>query len=105
MAISPGTREALFKAAGSPTGGLRKRTTIETFDPGSGFVTRVETFPGGVAVRASDAAAARRFFRQISKLSKKLPRKTVKESQLKQLTDRVVKNALERAGDQPDCPK
>ncbi len=105
QAISPGTREALFKAAGSPTGGLRKRTTVETFDPGSGFVTKIVMFDGGVAVRSADVAAFKRVFRQVSRINKKLPRKVVKESAVKQLTDRVVKNALERAGDQPDCPK
>ena len=56
--ISPSTREALFKAAGSPTGGLRKRTIIETFDPGSGFVTKRRIHDGGVAVFSADVAAA-----------------------------------------------
>ncbi len=104
--IDPGTREALFKAAGSPTGGLRKRTTVETFDPGSGFVTKVLIFDGGVAVRSSDIAAFRRVFRQVTAINKKLPRKVIKQSQVKALTDRLVKNALEQAGDldQP-CPK
>lgn len=86
-------------------GRLRKRTIVQTFDPVTGAVTSVQTFPGGVAVRSSDVAAARRVFRQIRKLDAKLPRKTVKQSQVKQLTDRVIKNALERAGDDPDCPK
>jgi len=104
--ISPGTREALFKAAGSPTGGLRKRTTVETFDPGSGFVTKVLIFDGGVAVRSADIAAFKRVFRQITRISKKLPRKVIKQSQVKALTDRLVKNALEQAGDlDAPCPK
>lgn len=86
------------------TGRLRKRTTVQTFDPVTGKVVKQVQFDGGVAVRAADAAAAKRFFRQIRKLDQKLPRRTVKESQMKQLTDRVVKNALERAGDDPSCP-
>lgn len=86
-------------------GRQRKRTIVETFDPLTGAVLRRKTTPGGVAVFAQDAAAARRLFRQVRKLDARLPRKTVKESQVKQLTDRVVKNALERAGDDPSCPK
>ncbi len=100
--------EALFKAAGSPTGGLRKRTIIQTFDPGSGFITRIRMHDGGVAVFAADVAAARRINRQVRKLDARLPRKLVKESKIKQLTDRVIKNALEHAGDphvDGVCPK
>lgn len=87
------------------TGGLRKRTIVQTFCPSSGKVFKQEMFAGGVAIRASDVAAAKRVFRQVSKLSQKMPRKTVKESPIKQLTDRVVKNALEKAGDNGNgCP-
>lgn len=85
-------------------GRVRKRTIVESFDPLTGVVLRRKVHMGGVAVFAADAAAARRLFRQVRKLDARLPRKTVKESQVKQLTDRVVKNALERAGDDP-CPK
>lgn len=93
-------------AAGAiTTGRLRKRTIVQTFDPVTGKVIKSTSFAGGVAVRAADVAAAKRVFRQVGKLSAKMPRKLVKESQVKQLTDRVVKNALERAGDDPSCPK
>jgi len=104
-----GTAQQIIAATGGATalvtGRLRKRTIVETFDPATGKVIKQLTFPGGVAIRASDVAAAKRVFRQVSKLSQKMPRKTVKESAVKQLTDRVVKNALERAGDDPSCPK
>jgi len=99
FAVSQTTARALFTAAGSPTGGLRKRTIVETFDPGSGFITRRKVHDGGVAVFASDVAAARRINRQVRKLDARLPRKLVKQSVTKQLTDRVVNNALRHAGD------
>jgi len=102
-AIGTGTTVATVGAI--VTGRLRKQTTVQTIDPATGRVVRSVTFAGGVAVRAADAAAAKRFFRQIRKLDAKLPRRTVKESAVKQLTDRVVKNALEKAGDNgPSCP-
>jgi len=94
-----GTR-ATGVACPPTTGGLRKRTIVQTFCPTSGKVFKQEMFAGGVAVRAADAAAAKRFFRQIRKLDAKLPRKISKQSQQKQLTDRLINNALESAGDQ-----
>jgi len=93
-----GTRAGV--ACPPTTGGLRKRTIVQTFCPTSGKVFKQEMFAGGVAVRAADAAAAKRFFRQIRKLDAKLPRKISKQSQQKQLTDRLINNALESAGDQ-----
>jgi len=101
--ITPEQARRLFP--GGTAGRLRKRTIVQTIDPVTGKVFSQEIFAGGVAVRAADVAAARRVFRQIRKLDSKLPRKTVKQSKTKQLTDRVVQNALERAGDIPDCPK
>jgi len=86
-------------------GRVRKRTIVESFDPRTGVVLRTKTTQGGVAVFAQDVAAAKRIFRQVRRLDARLPRKTVKEGKIKQLTDRVVKNALERAGDDPACPK
>lgn len=100
----PGVVREIFRATGGQiTGRQRKRTIVETFDPVSGAVTARTTTPGGVAVFSRDVAAARRVFRQVSKLNAKIPRKTVKQSPVKQLTDRVIRNALERAGD-TDCP-
>ncbi len=100
----PPSAERRIMELGEPSGRLRKRTIVETFDPVTGVVTRSRTTPGGVAVFAQDVAAARRINRQVRKLDARLPRKTVKQSPVKQLTDRVIKNALERAGDDP-CPK
>jgi len=87
----------------SVTGRFRKQTIVQTIDPATGKVISQKVTQGGVAVFAADAAAAKRFFRQIRKLDAKLPRKTQKVSSQKMLTDRLVNNALERAGDK-DCP-
>ena len=91
-------------AAPDVTGRLRKRTIVQTVDPRTGRVVSQKITAGGVAVFAADAAAAKRFFRQVRKLDARLPRKTQKTSQQKMLTDRLINNALERAGDEP-CPK
>jgi len=90
------TTEAALAAS---RGRARKRTIVQTFDPVTGAILRSKTTPGGVAVFAQDVAAARRINRQVRKLDARLPRKTVKESPIKALTNRVIKNALEHAGD------
>lgn len=92
-------------ACPTTTGRLRKITIVRTIDPVTGRICKEESFPGGVAVRASDVAAAKRFFRQIRKLDAKLPRKTQKQSRVTLLKDRLIENALDRAGDDPSCPK
>jgi len=99
----PATLTTAQAVAIESRGRQRKRTIVETFDPRTGIVLRRKVHMGGVAVFAADAAAARRIFRQVRNLDKRLPRKLVKQSQIKQLTDRVIKNALEDAGDK-DCP-
>ncbi len=106
--IGPGVitpRQAQALGIGTGGRGAFKQTTVNTIDRATGKIIKTETFRGGVAVRAADVAAAKRVFRQVSKLGKRLPRKTVQPTAVKLLTERVVKNALERAGDQPDCPK
>lgn len=103
--------QKIIAVGGGPlvtTGRMRKRTTVETFDPVTGVVSKRLTFDGGVAVRSADVAAFKRVFRQVTKISAKLPRKLIKPSDVKLLTDRVVRNALEHAGDVHDngvCPK
>ncbi len=100
--VSLTTAQAIAARAGR----MRKRTIIQTFDPVTGVVSRQESFAGGVAVRSADVAAFRRVFRQITSINKKLPRKLIKQGQVKQLTDRLVRNALEQAGDLDGaCPK
>jgi len=108
ISLEEARRAAQTGVLGAPSGRMRKRTIVETFDPVTQKIFKIQRFAGGVAVRSSDVAAARRVFRQIRKLDSKLPRKTVKQSAVKQLTDRVIKNALEHAGDphnNGECPK
>jgi len=88
----------------SGTGAMRKITIVQTLNA-AGQIVKSRTHKGGVAVFQSDVTAARRVARQVRQLDKRMPRKTVTPSRTKQLTDRVVNNALERAGDDPSCPK
>ncbi len=103
---APGVAAVIGGVAGAcpvSTGGMRKITIVQTVDA-NGRVCKQVTHKGGVAVFASDVAAANRVARQVSQLNKRMPRKTVKESQTTQLKNRLVNNALEQAGDKA-CPK
>jgi len=110
LTAAGGTAQQIIAATGgvtacpTTTGRLRKRTIVETFDPATGRVCKQTIFAGGVAVRAADVAAAKRIFRQVSDLHGKLPRKLTKQSEITQLKNRLVKNALEGAGDKNGCP-
>ena len=88
---------AQVAGAGCPTGSLRRRTIVETFDPATGVVCRTETLKGAPAVMNSDVAASNRLNRQLSRLNKKQPRKTVKQSTAARLKEEVVESALRGA--------
>jgi len=88
---------AVAAGAACPTGSLRRRTIVETFDPATGVVCRTEVLKGAPAVMNSDVAAANRLNRQLSRLNKKQPRKTVKQSTAARLKEEVVEAALRGA--------
>jgi len=81
------------------TGGLRRRTIVQTFDPKTGIVVKSETFKGAPAVMQSDVAAANRLNRSLARLNKKQPRKIVKQSEKARLSDEVELAALRHARD------
>lgn len=84
------------------TGGLRRRTIVETFDPATGAICKSETLKGAPAVMQSDVAAANRLNRALRRLNKKQPKKLVRESAITQLKNEVVESALRKARD--PCP-
>lgn len=96
----PGTTSAKIIAAtgGVTTGGLRKRTIVETINA-LGQVVRRKTHKGGVAVFQADVTAANRVARQVRKLDKRLPRKIVKQSEQARLSQEVTNAALRHARD------
>ncbi len=80
------------------TGGLRKRTIVETVNS-RGIVVKRKTHKGGVAVFQADVTAANRVARQIRRLDKRMPRKIVKESEITRLKNEVTEAALRHARD------
>jgi len=92
-------QKATQAAVATPTGGLRRRTIVETFDPATNVVTKQETFKGAPAVMMSDVAAANRVNRQVRKLEKRLPKKMVQESATARLKREVLDAGLRAARD------
>jgi len=93
-ALSIGTAQG---ALAGITGNLRRRTIVQTFNPITGAILKSEIFKGAPAVMNSDVAAANRLNRQLSRLNKKQPRKTVKQSTAARLKEEVVESALREA--------
>lgn len=75
-------------------GRFSKRTIVETIDLTTGKIVMRKTMPGAPHIMNSDITAARRVIRQSAKLARKIPRKTVRESKTKQLTDAAIDKAL-----------
>jgi len=71
-------------------GRFMTRTTVETMDTMTGKIVRTKTIPGSPHLMNSEVSAAKRVFRRTRKLNARLPRRTVKESKMKQLTDAAV---------------
>jgi len=71
-------------------GRFKTRTTVETMDTMTGKIVRSKTMPGSPHLMNSEVSAAKRVFRRTRKLNARLPRRTVKESKMKQLTDAAV---------------
>jgi len=79
--------------AGCPTGKNRVVTTVTTFNA-AGQACSQKVLAGSPFLMNKDLVVAKRVFRTIQKASGRLPRKTVKESKTKQLTDAVMDRAL-----------
>jgi len=86
---------------GMVTGGLRKRTIVETVNA-AGQVVKRKVTKGGVAVFQQDVTAANRVARQLRKLDKRMPKKIVKQSETARLTEEVKNAALRHARDSAD---
>lgn len=91
-----GTAISLKNVGRMSTGGLRRRTIVQTFNPRTGAVVKSETMKGAPAVMNSDVAAANRLNRQLRRLNKKQPRKLVKQSTRQRLLEEAENASLRR---------
>jgi len=91
-AITGATGTGVVKTTGfsGGNGRFKTRTTVETMDTMTGKIVRSKTMPGSPHLMNSEVSAAKRVFRRTRKLNARLPRRTVKESKMKQLTDAAV---------------
>jgi len=87
-------------------GQFATRTTVERLEIATGQVVITSRMPGSPHLMNSDIQAAKKVFRNVAKLNKRLPKRIQKESQTTKLKDAAVDAAIRRANqDDPCCPK
>jgi len=79
---------------GGGNGRFATRTVVETMDLTTGQIIRRKVMEGSPHLMNKDVSAAKKLFRQVRKLDSRMPRKTVRESKTKQLTDAAMDKAL-----------
>lgn len=88
-------------AAGGPgvggNGLTFTRTIVQSVDARDGTVLRQQVLQGAPHLMNRDLAIAKRVFRLAGKLHRRMPKRSVRMSRTKMLTQQVVENALERA--------
>ncbi len=70
------------------------RTLVERLEISTGLVSVVSLKPGSPHLMNSDIQAAKKVFRNVAALNKRLPRKTVKESETTKLKNAAVASAI-----------
>jgi len=79
---------------GGGNGREATRTIVETMDLATGKIIRRKILPGSPHLMNKDIAAAKKVFRATAELHKRMPRRTIKESKSKQLTDAATNAAI-----------
>lgn len=104
-AIDPvsGAHVHMGGGGGRGNGLVARQTVVQTIDLVSGLLIRQVVFDGAPFLMNSDVRKLRSISRKVSKAHSKLPRRVVKESRMKALTDAVVDDAMRKVG-QPACP-
>jgi len=87
---------------GGGNGTFATRTVVETMNLLTGQIVRRKVMEGSPHIMNKDVAAAKKVFRQTRKLDARMPRKTVRESKTKQLTDAAIQKAIRDVN--KDCP-
>lgn len=85
-------------------GSRSTRTIVETMDLASGQIISRRILPGSPHMMNSDIKAAKKVFRQSAALQKRMPRKTVRESDATKLKNALVSKAMNSATGGECCP-
>jgi len=103
-AIDPvtGVHVHMGGGGGGGNGTVARQTVVQTIDLRTGVVVRQEVFSGAPFLMNSDVRKLRSIAKKVSRANSKLPRRTVQVSQMKQLTDAAVAEALRNV--QKPCP-
>lgn len=75
-------------------GKTANRTLVQTLDLTTNRIVRTTVHPGTPYMMNSDIQAAKKVFRQSRQLHARMPRRTVKESQVTKLKDAAIEQAM-----------
>jgi len=90
-------------AIGGGNGQVSVMTIVQTIDNATGAVVREKTLRGSPFLMNNDIAVAKRVFRTVGKLSGRLPKKIVKQSQASKLKDEIQDAAFDVIRRGTDC--
>ena len=90
LVSTPGQIAANMTGFGGGNGKEATRTIVQTVNLLTGKIVRFKILPGSPHLMNSEVSAAKRVFKISSKLHARMPRRTVKESQTKKLTDAAI---------------
>jgi len=76
-------------------GRFATRTVVQTMDTLTGKIVKSKTMPGSPYLMNSEVAGLRKVVKKSANLSKRIPRKTVKQSLSSQLTEAVKMKAMQ----------
>lgn len=85
-------------------GQFATRTTVERLNVTTGEISIVSVRPGSPHLMNSDVQAAKKLFRQVAALNKRMPRKTTKQSKMSKLTEAAVDAATRNVQGGDCCP-
>lgn len=85
----------LLQGFSGGNGKTANRTLVQTLDLASGRIVRTRVLPGTPFLMNADVSAAKRVFKLSSKLHGKMPRRTVKESEVTKLKNAAVQQAMQ----------
>lgn len=85
-------------------GQFATRTIVERLNVITGAISVVSRRPGSPHLMNSDVQAAKKLFRQVAALNKRMPRKNVKQGKMSKLTDAAIDAATRNVAGGDCCP-
>jgi len=93
--------QAAGLAGGGGNGQFSKQTIVQTVNLATGLVVKAVLLDGAPFLMNKEVASLARVTRKLGKASRKIPRRTVKQSLGAQLTEKVLSQTINNVGQKP----